>query len=321
MKKDLSEQEMITKIDNLESELSAIRNKRNRLDSLFNAMNEGVCLHEVIYDSDKKPVDYRIIDVNRAYEKITSIRKEDAVNKNASDVYGTGEAPFLEIYARVAETGVPDSFEVYWPPMKKHFIISIFSPEKGQFGTVFMDITRQKKQEYDLRESKERLSTTLNSIGDGVIATDKDGNIRHMNPVAEELTGWRMSEVNNQPLNKYFKIINQETGNNVENPVFKVIREGKVVGLANHTILISKDGTQYNIDDSASPIKNGEGELIGVVLIFRDITEKYNSENALRASAARLESIFRAAPIGIGLVSERKLLDINRSVSRIASKS
>ena len=97
MKRDSSTQEMIEEIKDLESELSSARKTENRLNSLFNNMSEGVCLHEVIYNSDKKPVDYRIIEVNPAYEKITNIKKEDAVNKNASVVYGTSEAPFLDI--------------------------------------------------------------------------------------------------------------------------------------------------------------------------------------------------------------------------------
>ncbi len=321
MREDLSKEEMISRIENLESELSLIHKTGTRMNSLFNAMSEGVCLHEVIYDATKKPVDYRIIDVNPAYEKITNIKKEEAVEKNASVVYGTNEPPFLDIYSRVAETGVPESFEVYWPPMKKHFNISVFSPEKDQFATVFLDITRQKDQENALRLSNERLSTTLNSIGDGVITTDEYGNITHMNPVAEEITGWSTSEAKARPLLECFRIINQTTGSDVDNPVFRVIREGKIVGLANHTILISKDGTKYNIDDSASPIRNEKGELSGVVLIFRDITEKYKSENALRLNEARLRSIFRAAPTGIGLVSERKIFEVNDKLCEITGYS
>ncbi len=321
MREDLSKEEMISRIENLESELSLIHKTWTRMNSLFNAMSEGVCLHEVIYDTSKKPVDYRIIDVNPAYEKITNIKKEEAVEKNASIVYGTNEPPFLDIYSRVVETGVPESFEVYWPPMKKHFNISVFSPEKGQFATVFLDITRQKDQENALRLTNERLSTTLNSIGDGVITTDEYGNITHMNPVAEEITGWSTSEAKARPLLECFRIINQTTGSDVDNPVFRVIREGKIVGLANHTILISKDGTKYNIDDSASPIRNEKGELSGVVLIFRDITEKYKSENALRLNEARLRSIFRAVPTGIGLVSERKIFEVNDKLCEITGYS
>lgn len=94
--------------------------------NLFEYMNEGVCLHKIIYGEKEKPIDYKVLDVNPAYEKIIGIKKEDVQNQIASDLYGTGEAPFLDIYSRVAETGNPESFEIFWPPLQKHFLISVF---------------------------------------------------------------------------------------------------------------------------------------------------------------------------------------------------
>ena len=138
------------------------------------------------------------------------------------------------------------------------------------------------------KESETWLSTTLRSIGDAVIATDRLGNIQFVNPIAEDLTGFTREESIGKPLEKIFNIINEETHESVENPVARVIREGIVVGLANHTVLIAKDGKKIPIADSGAPIKDDKGDIIGVVLIFRDITERRKAEQALRESEYKL---------------------------------
>jgi PAS domain S-box-containing protein len=137
------------------------------------------------------------------------------------------------------------------------------------------------------------LNTTLRSIGDGVIACDPGGKVVFMNGVAEQLTGWKEAEANGLPLAKIFIILNRRTRAVVENPVEVVQRLGKTVGLANHTILISKEQQEFHIDDSAAPILDKDHRMIGIVLIFRDISERYASEQALvraekLASAGRL---------------------------------
>jgi PAS domain S-box-containing protein len=137
------------------------------------------------------------------------------------------------------------------------------------------------------------LNTTLRSIGDAVIAADPEGRVVFMNRVAEQLTGWKEKEADGLPLSKIFVIVNQRTRAAVENPVDAVRRSGKIVGLANHTILIRKDGAEFHIDDSAAPILNVNARMIGIVLVFRDISERHASELALMraeklASAGRL---------------------------------
>ena len=127
-----------------------LQQQEERHRSLFNTMNEGLCLHEIIYDKSGKAVDYRILDLNSSYEKITGISREKAINSKASDLYGTDEPPYLEIYAKVAETGEPYSFETYFPPMDKYLNISATSPKKDHFATVFSDITERKKIEQQL---------------------------------------------------------------------------------------------------------------------------------------------------------------------------
>ena len=129
-----------------------------------------------------------------------------------------------------------------------------------------------------IRRSEAWLSTTLSSIGDAVIATDREGRVTFLNPVAQALTGWSQAEAAGKPMMEVFPIINETTRRVVENPAEKVIREGVIVGLANHTLLIKRDGTETPIDDSAAPIKDDQGTVAGVVLVFRDITERKRQE-------------------------------------------
>jgi PAS domain S-box-containing protein len=522
------------------------RNERlNILSSVYASMSEGLAIHDIIYDPSGKAFDYVVTEVNPAYEKITGLNSKAIVGKKATSVYSVDKAPYLDIYSQVASTGVPASFETYFPPMDKHFSISVFSHEKGKFVTVFRDITEQKKEEHnnnlfaslikysddaiiskdlngtiltwnsgaekifgysssevigksisilfppghddeesvfmaqilkgesiehyqterirkdgkiiiisvtlsplkdkngkitgsskiakditeqmqtlaklhqseelfrsvldnsldfiyrvnlqtgiyeyvspsvkqvlglsvdefktmdinstmalihpddaagvveetmrlnvvgsgevnyrlknkqggyhwvsnhvivtkdnsgkpllregtvrditeqkrveeELRKSEANYSTTLSSIGDAVIATDDVGKITFLNPVAERLTAWKLKEAIYKPIKQVFNIVNEQTRQEVESPVSKVLENGLVVGLANHTILINKDGTEIPIDDSGAPIKDKAGNSTGVVLVFRDITERKQVEDALAFQAHLLSEVHDA---------------------------
>jgi len=149
-----------------------------------------------------------------------------------------------------------------------------------------------------LHKSEESLTITLNSIGDGVISTDKFGSIVNMNPVAENMCGLKFSETWGKKFIDVFNIIHVETRQKVENPVKKVLEKGLIIGLANHTVLLSKDGTEYHIAYNAAPIKNINGENTGVVLVFSDITEKYKAEEKIIASENLLKQSQSIARLG-----------------------
>jgi PAS domain S-box-containing protein len=138
-----------------------------------------------------------------------------------------------------------------------------------------------------LHEQREWLRVTLSSIGDGVITTDTNGNVTFLNPIAEQLTGWQLAEATGEPLGAVFHIVNEETRHTVENPAIRALRDGIVVGLANHTLLIARDGTERPIDDSAAPIRDRHGMVAGVVLVFRDVTERRAAEKQLKESEER----------------------------------
>jgi PAS domain S-box-containing protein len=127
-------------------------------------------------------------------------------------------------------------------------------------------------------QSEERLRVTLASIGDAVIATDEQGRVTRLNGVAEALTGWSEAEAIGRPMKDVFIIVNEESGQPVENPVERVLREGVISDLANHTVLVSRDGREIAIDDSAAPIRTADGQMAGVVMVFRDIAEQRRAE-------------------------------------------
>ncbi len=168
-----------------------------------------------------------------------------------------------------------------------------------------------------LREQGEWLQTTLTSIGDAVIATDTEGRIMFLNRVAEELTGWTQSDAEGRPLESVFAIFNELTRQPVANPVAKALQQRGIVGLGNHTILIAKDGVERPIDDSAAPIRDAAGEIIGVVLIFRDVTEHRRAEREVRASVARKSAILESALDSIITMDhEGKVIEFNPAAER-----
>jgi two-component system, cell cycle sensor histidine kinase and response regulator CckA len=198
-----------------------------------------------------------------------------------------------------------DAAEVF-APMREWLWLTILFVGTLLFGTAAAVglIWRDQSARFDrerakaaetLREVNENLDITLKSIGDAVISTDTAGRINRMNPVAETLTGWTLAEATGRPLPEVFRIINAQTRQPVVNPVAKVLETGYIVGLANHTALIARDGTERQIADSASPIRNAAGQTQGVVLIFRDVTHEYAAAERLRL----LDRAINAAGEGI----------------------
>lgn len=174
--------------------------------------------------------------------------------------------------------------------------------------------------ERKLKESREWLFVTLKSIGDAVIATDTEGRVIFMNPVAMDLTGWKEGEAIARDVEEVFNIVNEYTGEKVECPAKKVLREGKIVGLANHTILIAKDGKKIFIDDSGAPIRGEDGNITGVVMVFRDISERKHTQNALAESEERYNNLFENAHDMIQSVSpDGKFIFVNRAWLNIMS--
>jgi PAS domain S-box-containing protein len=181
----------------------------------------------------------------------------------------------------------------------------------------------------ELARQREWFQVTLSSIGDAVITTDLEGAVTFLNPAAEAMTGWKDEEAIGRPLTEVFKIINEKTREPAENPITKVLREGVVVGLANHTALIARDGTETAIEDSAAPIKDATGKILGAVMVFQDVTERRKAEiarrraeEALRESEQKLRAIFNQAAVGMAVAGlDGRFEQVNARFSEILGYS
>ncbi len=171
----------------------------------------------------------------------------------------------------------------------------------------------RKKTERDLQESEESLAITLNSIGDAVIATDATGRVTRMNASAERLSGWTLADAAGRPLSDVFRIVNALTRETVPDPVQLVMAQGKVVGLANHTVLLARGGREYQIADSASPIRNAGDEIVGVVLVFSDVTEQYRAEETLRLTRFSVDA---ASDALFWMTPDARIVDVNAAACR-----
>lgn len=389
-----------------------LKNSNLQFENLFHNMQEGFAIHEIISDDKGKPVDYRFLDANGAFERITSLRIEDIKGRTVLEVLPDTEASWIEKYGRVAMTGEPISCENYSKELNKYFSINAFCPVIGQFATIFTDITSQvlskeeiqrgkyilerildealsgywdwdmqkdtiylspglkkmlgyedhelenspetlpkllnqddqktveahflqhveshgrlpfynevrythkdgsivwlinaghvvewdvdgkplqmvgchinitdiKKLEKSLSEERELLKATLLSIGDGVISTNRNGRIEIVNAVAERLTGWSQTEACGKAFEEVFRIINDATGEICENPLNSALEAGKMVEPADNIILISRDGSERPIEESAASIRDDSGNISGAVIIFRDFTEKKEKQDRI----------------------------------------
>ncbi len=240
-----------------------------------------------------------ILIYNDAYRSFPGPRHPWALGRAGREVYEESwpvVGPLLEGAYKTGQTLYHEKLCVPLPSetgMREHYLNYSFNPifENGKLAGLFgplQDVTSEVLSVRQLRDSEDRLGRVLRSIGDAVIVTDAETRITRMNPVAERLTGWTFVEAEGRQLAEVFRIVNESTRQTVESPADKVRRTRSVVGLANHTVLISKNGKDTAIDDSGAPIFDDRGELSGIVLVFRDISEKRAAQNEKDQIAERL---------------------------------
>jgi len=224
--------------------------------------------------------DYRGVDVLAAIRAVPDSPWFIVAKIDATEAFAAWQSRSILILAAIMGlvASVATAGGIVWQRNQKAHYRALFRAERAQ------------------QESEARYQTTLMSIGDGAIITNAEGCVELLNPVAEALTGWTLDDARGRPLEDIFPIINEDTHQPVENPARRVMREGTVVGLANHTLLISRDGRQIPIADSGAPIFDTDGNGTGVVLVFRDQSDERAAQKALVESEARFRLLFENNP-------------------------
>ena len=277
--------EQNVQLKTINEELKAEIDERRRAERRQSAILENI--PDIAWLKDR---DLRFIAVNEQFAKACGWTAAELVGKNDMDIwpremaerYRADDAEVMETARRkTVEEPLSDvSGEIKWIETIK---TPIFDDHGKLIGTtgIARDITKRRQLEQDLIAEKGRLTVTLRSIGDAVITTDREGRIVLMNLIAEQLTGWSDADAVGRQLMEILRIENEQTGEPCESPVDKVLASGQIVGLANHTVLVARDGQRYTIADSGAPITDTTGETIGVVLVFRDITDQQRLEKEL----------------------------------------
>ncbi|MDR3601581.1 MAG: histidine kinase N-terminal 7TM domain-containing protein [Desulfosporosinus sp.] len=245
---------------------------------LVTQMQQGLAVHEVILDEVGKPIDYRFLGTNESFWRLTGLKHENVIGKTVLEILPSTESYWIEKYGQVALTGEPIQYENYSQELGKYFEIIAYSPQPKQFAVIISDISERKRLEIALSNEKNLIETTLISVGDGVISTDNKGNVVFLNRVAEFLTGWTQATARGKSIEEVCNSVNEFTREKNENIVEKVLESRKILEFSGYTLLISKDGSERHIEGSAAPIMQENEEIVGIVLVVRDFSEKKQKE-------------------------------------------
>jgi len=288
----------------------AMRESEERYRSLFENNHVAILLID--------PETEEIVDANQAASEFYGWSREELRQIRVSDINMLSSDAVKEELKRSRES--KRSYYEFKHRLTNGDVVDVavytgaiqIDGRKLLYSHIF-DISQRKKAQKNLKEREQNLRITLDSIGDAVITTDAEGRVTRMNPVAEKLTAWEKNEAIGEPLEDVFNIIHAQTRESVENPVKKVIETGKTQGLANHTMLIARDGAEYQIADSGAPIVDLEGNISGVVMVFRDVTEEYEKEQILRESEEKFRTAFKTSPDSVNLnrLADGMYLEIN----------
>jgi len=270
----------------------------------------------------------RYLEWNPAMEAIRGRTKEEMLGRTVAETYPREPAAMydevMDAVARamqgeeVLRPDVPISGADHpvWTTVRHAPVRNAQGTVTGSLSIVH-DVTERKLAELQLRASEQSLAITLQSIGDAVMATDLQGRVTRMNPAAERLTGWTLADGVGRPLIEVFRIVHAVTREVPMDPVQRVLASGEVVGLANHTALLSRDGLELHISDSAAPIRDAEGNMVGVVLVFSNVTEQYRLQQVLLESEERYRALVDAFPVAVVVHQHERVVFVNPAAVRL----
>jgi PAS domain S-box-containing protein len=256
---------------------------------IYSSMNEGVAIHRVIFDDNNIPVNYEIIDVNPAFEEILGLTKKEVMGKYSSEVYGTGEPPYLGIYSKVSQTGIPSHFETYFEAMDQYFSINVFSPSKGMFVTIFEDITERKENEEEIKKSESYYRTIFENTGTATIITEDNTTISLANSEFEKLSGYSKEELEGKT--KWIDIIFKKDIEKVRD--YLSSRRCKKSTRKNYEIrLVNRDSSIRDVYVTVVLLPYTQKRLISLL----DITDKKESRKVLKESQKKYRDLAELLP-------------------------
>ena len=288
-----SEEELAQNFDEMQKSHARLERSERRFRQLFEAIFEGLALHEVMYDKDGTPTDYRLLAVNPSFERILGIDRATVRGKTSREVYGTAEPPFLDIYTRVVESGVPESFETFVPEMDKYFRISVYSPHMNQFVTIFEDITDRKTAEMELIAAQGQVNDAHRLARIGVW----DGDLVH------DTTTWSrelyriMGRDLSSPAPSYNELLQSctpESREKLKAAVARAIDTGEPFDL--ELEVVRHDGDIRWTHTTGEPVQNAAGRITGFRGTVQDITGRRQAENELRERERFLSTLISNLP-------------------------
>jgi PAS domain S-box-containing protein len=288
-----SEEELAQNYDELQKSHWRLEKSERKFRQLFETMNEGLALHEILYDSTGNSSDYKFLAVNPSFEKILWTDRASVRGKTSREIYGTAEPPFLDIYARVVKTGIPESFETCFPEMDKYFRISVYSPEKDQFVTLFEDITGRKTAEMELIAAQKQVNDAYRLAHIGVW----DWNMENDKATWSEELYYIMGRDSSDPApsyNEHLQCYTPGSRRELEAAVSRAIETGDTFDL--ELELIRQDGSICWIHATGEPLRDGAGKITGFHGTAQDITERRKAGKEMREHERFLTTLISNLP-------------------------
>lgn len=275
-----------------------------KLQVLFNNSTSGIAYHRILYETNGNPIDYIITDVNPQYENILPFKRENVINKKATEVYQVESAPYLDIYSKVAITQKSTSFETYFPPIDKHFKISVISPKKGEFITVFDDISEQKKAEDTVKLERDKLQAMMDGLTSaeiGIDIVDINYNILFQNQFLLD----RFGDISRDYCYKKYMGLAQPC---VFCPMENAIKNNALES----TEIIGNDGRGYEL--ISAPLPNPDGAIDKAIEVVLDITDRKRAEQKLKESEEIFRTIAEQSFMGITIIQDDVISYANQAI-------
>jgi PAS domain S-box-containing protein len=272
---------------------NSLRKSEERYRNLFNNMTEGFALHEIVCDGKGRPCDYRFLDINPAFERLTGLTREDVVGKLVSAVLPDNDPFWVETYGEVALTGKPVHFENYFSPLKRHYEVYAYRPAPDQFAVTFTDITERKRAEETLQRSETLLRAITDNSPDPIFLKDRDCRMMLANPATLAIIGKAAEEVIGRTDEEFYD--DPATGQVINANDRRIMGSGRMEVV--EEIVLGPSGPVTYLSTKV-PYRDAKGQVIGLIGVARDITNRKRAEEAMRASEERLRLVLQASSLG-----------------------